>query len=386
LPPSPPNAPPNGAQYLYNQMTLTGYSNATFNASAFVVGVANVTGLNTSAVSVYGVVNSAVGSASVAAGRRLLQSSSKVYVSFWMLTTGANAATTSAALANAVFNDSLQGALVAAGLPLLTGTIILTAANAVTVVQPVPAVGQTVQCPYCSPPPPPPPPPSPPPPLPPPPSPSKVSRTMLLGLVIGLGAGVPVLLCVVVLLVRACKSRKSSAAAPGKASKASKAGKASGATLIPSTYLDVAPPPLVAPPAPPLAPAGPPPVFVPITAAPEEAKAPMEPAAAAPAHHPDVVALAESLAAEHKLEATKTARIKIAAAEAAALEARARAAEAARRAQKAENAVQAAEGRARTAQQAAEAQRSAAEDLAQRLSMKDADAAVKHPPWVARAD
>jgi hypothetical protein len=189
---------------VYNTLTLAGYTNATFNATAFAFGVAAAVGVPPSSVVVHGVVS--VGASSSVAGRRLHQSTtSKVSVSFSIQTT--TPSTVASGLSAAIFNDSLQTALVSAGLTQLAGTIVLGAAPATTVVLPAAVAGQATQCPFCAPPPSPPPPPSP---SPPPPM-EDARRRMEVGLAVGLGLGVPVVAVLVFCSCRWVKGRRGSA-------------------------------------------------------------------------------------------------------------------------------------------------------------------------------
>jgi len=433
-------------QYVSNQLTLAGYTSQTFNATAFALGVSAAINVPSNTVVVTGVTDVAIGTPP--AGRHLLVApTTKVIVAFTIVSTAGAAASVSAALSNSVNNDNLLTVLTTNGMPLLANsTIILVASNAVAPIQPPPQVGFTPTCPLCSPPPPPmPPPPPSPPPRPPPPSPppppatntniAGLSRPLFLGLVVGLGGGGLVLIIVIIVVVVCVQRSKAAKKQPP----AKGAFQAEQKGLIPSTGLDTASVEASAPEATKSEPAAPlatysddsasdddappvrdaadpeagrggvdagtsaapsPSVYDQATGpspAPEVRPAPTPalspspppppsspppPVAAPPApraEDPKVVALAEQLSRDYQQQVEARARAKIAAAEASALEARSRAAEASRRAQKAEAAVKDAEERARQAS-------AAAEDFAQRLSTKEAEAAVQQPVWITRGD
>jgi hypothetical protein len=259
VPPFPPPFPPPVAlpagsppapivpQYLSNQLTLPGYSSATFNSTAFAVGIATALSIPFNTVLVTGVTDQQVGTLnSSATGRHLLQQTGvpKVLVSFTITTTTTGASAISAALADGVFNDSLQTTLIANGLPGLQGyTIILATSNAVAPIIPPAQPGFVVICPLCSPPPPPMPPPA-------PKAPAKIGilkREHFLGIVIGIGGGVLLLVCVLVVIVCVIKRKKKSAQRPASGKFVADEPQKG---LIPSTELDSAPAAVAAAPAP----------------------------------------------------------------------------------------------------------------------------------------
>ena len=139
-PPSPPPSPPRppgpplgiassplgvaSALYVTSHLQLTGYTVATFDATAqlaFVTGVASLLSISPHLVSI----TSISAPATVASGRRrsLLQAAPSVAVQFQVAVTPANSAALSGALHDSLLNDSLEKGLQSAGLTALQGPI-----------------------------------------------------------------------------------------------------------------------------------------------------------------------------------------------------------------------------------------------------------------------